>query len=186
MSSASSFFVRWRVRTGYFVAIAVLWFAHPSVVSILCGAAIGLLGLIVRASAAGHLHKQEVLADSGPYAYTRNPLYFGSSLLALGAAVAMRSWISAALLAAYFSVFYWAVMRREELELRQRHGAKFDAYADAVPLFFPRMTAAANSVPVTFSLAQYKKNREWRAALGFLLLLAILYARGQVRLPFSG
>jgi len=98
----------------------------------------------------------------------------------------MRSWISAALLAAYFSVFYWAVMRREELELRQRHGAKFDAYADAVPLFFPRMTAAANSVPVTFSLAQYKKNREWRAALGFLLLLAILYARGQVRLPFSG
>jgi protein-S-isoprenylcysteine O-methyltransferase Ste14 len=186
LSSAGNFFVRWRVRTGYFVAIAVLWFAHPNMAMVLCGAGIGLVGILLRASAAGHLNKQEVLAVSGPYAYTRNPLYFGSSLLALGAAVAMRSWISAVLLMAYFSVFYWAVMRREELELRQRHGEKFDAYADAVPLFFPRMTAAANSIPGTFSLAQYKKNREWRAALGFLLLLAILYVRGQVHLPFSG
>ena len=186
MSATSSFFVRWRVRTGYFVAIVVVWFAHPVVGTLMCGAAIGLLGLILRASAAGHLHKQEVLAVSGPYAYTRNPLYFGSALLALGAAVATRSWISAVLLAAYFAAFYWAVMRREETELRQRHGVKFDAYAEAVPLFFPRITAAANSIPGVFSFAQYKKNREWRAALGFLLVLLILYGRGQVRLPFGG
>jgi len=186
LSSSASFFVRWRVRTGYFVAGAVLWFAHPSLLSILCGAAIGLVGLIIRASAAGHLHKQEVLAVSGPYARTRNPLYFGSSILALGAAVAMRSWISAALLVVYFAVFYSAVMRREELELRTRHGEAFDAYARAVPLFFPRLTPASIAVPGIFSVAQYQKNREWRAALGFLLLLGILFARGYVRLPFGG
>jgi len=186
LSSGGRFFVRWRVRTGYFVAIAVLWFAHPSLLSILCGAATGLVGLVIRASAAGHLHKQEVLAVSGPYGHTRNPLYFGSSILALGAAVSMRSWISAALLFVYFAIFYAAVMRREERELRERHAEAFDTYARAVPLFFPRLTPAAIAVPGTFSWGQYRKNREWRAAVGFLLLLGILFVRGYVRLPFGG
>jgi len=174
------------VRTGYFIAPVVLWFAHPTPLSILYGSMLGIIGLAVRAFAAGYLHKQEVLAVSGPYAYTRNPLYFGSSILALGAAVAMRSWISAVLLLAYFAIFYSAVMRREEEELRARHGQGFDAYARAVPLFFPRLRPAPNTVPGVFSLAQYYKNREWRAALGLLLLLAILFARGYVRLPFGG
>src|SRR5262249_5336727 len=122
LSAAGPFFVRWRVRTGYFVAIAVLWFAHPVPSSILYGAAVGLRGLAIRAAAAGHLHKQEVLAVSGPYAHTRNPLYLGSAVLTLGAAIAMHSWISALLLLVYFAVFYTAVMRREEFELRKRHG----------------------------------------------------------------
>jgi protein-S-isoprenylcysteine O-methyltransferase Ste14 len=186
LSAAGTFFVRWRVRTGYFVAIVVLWFAHPTPAAILYGACIGLVGVIIRAAAAGYLHKQEVLAVSGPYAHTRNPLYLGSALLTLGAAVATRSWVSAALLLIYFAVFYSAVMRREELELRRHHGASFEAYAQAVPLFFPRLTAASGAVSGAFSFAQYKKNREWRAALGFLLLLGILFARGYVRLPFGG
>jgi protein-S-isoprenylcysteine O-methyltransferase Ste14 len=186
LSSGGSFFVRWRVRTGYLVTPVVLWFAHPVPRSILYGAAIGLLGLLIRAYAAGFLHKQEVLTVTGPYAFTRNPLYLGSSILALGAAVATRSWISAALLVVYFAVFYCAVMRREELELRQRHGASFDAYARAVPLFFPRVAAAAIAGAGTFSLVQYKKNREWKAALGFLMLLAILLVIWRLRLPFSG
>ncbi len=186
MSSPASFFVRWRVRTGYFVTLAVLWFADPSTTTILSGAAIGILGLLIRAFAAGHLHKQEVLAVSGPYAHTRNPLYFGSLFLAAGAAVATRSWVSAVVLLVYFGVFYYAVMRREEWELRQRHGESFDAYARAVPLFFPRMTTEQNPQAGSFSLAQYQKNREWRAAVGFVLLLAILYARSCVHLPFGG
>jgi protein-S-isoprenylcysteine O-methyltransferase Ste14 len=183
LSEKGKFFVRWRVRTGYLVAIAVLWFARPVPRSILYGAAVGLIGLLIRAYAAGYLHKQEVLSVTGPYAHTRNPLYLGSSLLALGAGVATRSWISAALLLVYFAVFYSMVMRREELELRERHGAAFDAYAKAVPLFFPRLAAAAMAGAGAFSPAQYQKNREWKAALGFLLLLAILLAIWRLRRP---
>jgi protein-S-isoprenylcysteine O-methyltransferase Ste14 len=182
LSESGKFFVRWRVRTGYLVAIAVLWFARPVPRSILYGAAVGLIGLAIRSYAAGYLHKQEVLSVTGPYAHTRNPLYLGSSLLALGAGVATRSWISAALLLVYFAVFYSMVMRREELELRQRHGAAFDAYAKAVPLFFPRLAGAAMTGAEAFSLAQYKKNREWKAALGFLLLLAILLVIWRLRM----
>jgi len=130
--TAADFCARWRVRLGYVLVVVVLFLARPNPRSILLGAAIGLLGLAVRAWAAGYLHKQEVLTVTGPYAYTRNPLYFGSSILALAAAIAMRSWIAAAILIFYFALVYSFVMRREEMELRAKHGTGFDAYAARV------------------------------------------------------
>jgi protein-S-isoprenylcysteine O-methyltransferase Ste14 len=175
MSLPSSFFMRWRVRLGYPLAAIVLWFSRPVPGSILLGGFVGLVGLCLRAYAAGYLHKQEVLTMTGPYAYTRNPLYLGSSILALGAAIAMYSWISASLLLLYFAVFYSMVMRREEEELAARHGATFEEYARAVPLFFPRLQPAKLAGAVgSFSLEQYRKNHEWQAALGFLLFLIAL------------
>lgn len=131
------FFARWRVRIGYLLAVVVLWFSRPVPRSILIGACVGMVGLAIRAYAAGFLHKQEVLTTTGPYARTRNPLYFGSSILTIGAAIAMNSWLSAALLLIYFALVYTLVMRREELELRHHHGPAFDTYAQSVPLFFP-------------------------------------------------
>jgi len=181
-----TFFARWRVRLGYPLAIVVLLLAHPTPQSLAIGGLVGVIGLWVRALAAGHLHKQEMLTVSGPYAHTRNPLYFGSAILTLGAAVAMNSWIAAVLLCAYFAVFYSVVMRREEGELLFHHGAAFQEYAKAVPLFFPRVTAAklSQGVERAFSFAQYKKNREYRAAIGFLLLLVLLVIEWRLRLIY--
>ena len=181
-----TFFARWRVRVGYLLAIVVLLLARPTPQSIAIGGAVGLIGLWVRALAAGHLHKQEMLTVSGPYAHTRNPLYFGSAILTAGAAVAMNSWIAVALLLAYFALFYSVVMRKEEGELRFHHGAAFEEYAKAVPLFFPRLTAAKLGLGVAraFSFAQYKKNREYRAAIGFLLLLVLLVIEWRLRLIY--
>jgi protein-S-isoprenylcysteine O-methyltransferase Ste14 len=194
------FFARWRVRIGYLLAIVVLWFSRPVPRSIMLGACVGIIGLAIRAYAAGYLHKQEILTTTGPYARTRNPLYFGSSILALGAAIAMNSWLSGALVLLYFALVYSFVMRREELELRQRHGTAFDAYAQSVPLFFPRLSpakrspgsepgggaaseaaeaspvgaATATSAAGAFSWRQFRKNHEHEATLGFLLLLVAL------------
>jgi protein-S-isoprenylcysteine O-methyltransferase Ste14 len=181
-----TFFARWRVRVGYLLAIVVILLAHPTPQSIAIGGAVGLIGLWVRALAAGHLHKQEMLTVSGPYAHTRNPLYFGSAILTVGAAVAMNSWIAAALLVGYFALFYSVVMRKEEGELRFHHGAAFEEYAKAVPLFFPRLTAAKLGLGVAraFSFGQYKKNREYRAAIGFLLLLVLLVVEWRLRLVY--
>jgi protein-S-isoprenylcysteine O-methyltransferase Ste14 len=184
MSTAGNFFVRWRVRLGYPLAIAVLWFSQPTPRSILPGALVGFAGLLVRAYAAGYLHKQEVLTVTGPYAYTRNPLYLGSAVLALGAAIATRSWISAAILMVYFAVFYSVVMQREANELHRRHGTSFEEYARAVPLFIPRLTPAklpGDSVG-SFSFVQFKKNHEWQAGLGFLFLLLVLLVIWRFRL----
>src|ERR1700749_2039584 len=77
----ATFFARWRVRVGYLLAIVVLVLAHPTPKGVVLGGAVGLIGLWVRALAAGHLHKQEMLTVSGPYAHTRNPLYFGVAFL---------------------------------------------------------------------------------------------------------
>lgn len=171
--TALDFFARWRVRLGYLLAIVVLLMARPTPRSILLGAIVGIVGLAVRAYAAGYLHKQEILTTTGPYARTRNPLYFGSSILALGAAIATHSGLAAVLLLLYFALVYPFVMRREALELRLKHGAAFDAYAAAVPLFFPRLTAGAQlgAKNGSFSWPLYWKNHEYQAAIGFVLLL---------------
>jgi protein-S-isoprenylcysteine O-methyltransferase Ste14 len=183
--SAASFFVRWRVRLGYPLAIVVLALARPTPRSILYGALVGAIGLFIRAHAAGYLHKQEVLTVTGPYGHTRNPLYFGSAILALGVAIATCSWLSAIILCGYFALFYSIVMRREEQELRLQHGAAFDEYARAVPLFLPQLSPASLDAAgaAAFSFPQYKKNREYRAAIGFLLVLIVLLAIWRARLP---
>ncbi len=167
------FFAQWRVRLGYMLAIVLLWLSRPTPRSIVLGAVVGFVGLCVRGYAAGYLNKQAVLTVTGPYARTRNPLYFGSSVLALGAAVAMNSIWAAGLLFVYFALVYSFVMRREEMELRQQHGNRFFSYAAAVPLFFPRLfgVAVAASHDERFSLSQYRKNHEYEAAVGYALLL---------------
>jgi protein-S-isoprenylcysteine O-methyltransferase Ste14 len=178
------FFARWRVRLGYLLAVVVLWLARPTPRSILFGAVVGILGLSIRAYAAGYLHKKEVLTVTGPYAQTRNPLYFGSSILAAGAAVAMNSWWAAALLLFYFALVYSFVMRREEIEMRTKHGAAFGDYAAAVPLFFPRLVGERKAATTIggFSWQQFRKNHEHQATVGFLLLLVGLTVIWRLRL----
>ena len=180
--TALDFFARWRVRLGYLLAIVALWLARPTPRSILVGGFVGLFGLAIRAYAAGYLHKQEVLTVTGPYARTRNPLYFGSSILMVGAALATHSLWAGALLLVYFALVYTMVMRREEMELRSQHGAAFDAYAASVPLFFPRLILGSSSAPSAgFSWKQYRKNHEYQAAIGFILLLIGLLAIWRLR-----
>ena len=186
MRDRAAFFARWRVRLGYPLAVAVLLLARHTPRDIGIGGLVGALGLWLRAYAAGYLHKQETLTITGPYAHTRNPLYLGSAILALGTGIATHSWIAGALLLSYFALFYSIVMKREEGELRGHYGAAFEAYARAVPLFFPRVTPAkmtgvsADSAS-DFSYAQYLKNHEWQATLGFVLLLAALLILWRLR-----
>src|SRR5438128_11032433 len=178
MIAAGNFFVRWRVRLGYPLAIAVLYLSRPTPRSIFLGAMVGVIGLWLRAYAAGYLHKQEVLTVTGPYAYTRNPLYLGSAILALGAGIATRSWLSGLILIVYFAVFYSIVMRREASELRLRHGTSFDEYARTVTLYITRLTAAKlwGDSAGSSSFSQYKKTHECHAAVGVLFILLVLRA----------
>jgi hypothetical protein len=165
---------RWRAPLGYPTAALCLWLARPTFLSILIGSVVAVLGLLIRAAAAGHLRKREALAHTGPYARTRNPLYLGSALIAAGFVLSSRSWLVAGLLGLYFIVFYAQVMRREESELRQQYGRAFDDYAASVPLFWPRLRAKASPDRMRFSFAQYLRNREYHAAIGAALTIAVL------------
>jgi len=140
LSGATDFWIRWRVRVGYVAGIAAFWFARPQVKAIYEGVAIAALGLLLRGYAAGHLRKHQQLATSGPYAYTRNPLYLGSLLLGAGFCVASHSWISTLLLALYLMIFYPMVMQREQRELTQLYGNAYVQYAARVPVFWPRIS----------------------------------------------
>ena len=174
--AATNFWIRWRVRIGYPVALAYLIFAKPTLRSLAIGALVGALGIAIRAWAAGYLRKHEALAVSGPYAFTRNPLYFGSVILAAGFVVSGDSLWAAIIVAAYLALFYPAVMKREEGELHAHYGNAFVDYAARVPLFWPRLRSAPpprESSP-RFSSQLYRRNREYQAALGFLVGLALL------------
>jgi protein-S-isoprenylcysteine O-methyltransferase Ste14 len=183
---AGAWVTRWRVRAGYPLSVLYILLATPTITFIAIGAAIAALGLIVRGAAAGHLRKLETLTTSGPYAWTRNPLYLGSSLLAAGFAAAGGSIWSAAIIAAYFLIFYPAVMKKEEGELHLRYGSEFDAYAERVPLFWPRPPKAASDAGKTsadagFSWPQYRRNREYQAVIGTVGALALVCLRMIVR-----
>src|SRR5689334_7883270 len=174
MNAPGPGWARWRSPLGYPTAALCLWLARPTFRSVLIGSAAALMGLLIRAFAAGHLRKREALAHTGPYARTRNPLYFGSALIAAGFALAGRSWLAAALLALYFGAFYVQVMRREESELREQYGKAFDDYAASVPLFWPKLRVKTSANSARFSFAQYVRNREYHAAIGAALTIALL------------
>ena len=192
MSQPRKFWMRWRVRTGYPVAVIYWLLAAPTPRSILIGGIIAVFGLFVRGAASGHLRKDQALATTGPYARTRNPLYLGSAFLAGGFAVAGHSWWAALLVAVYFTVFYYAAMRNEEEDLRKRFGAAFDEYATRVPLFFPRLAGVSRQAPPSgallaqkFSWAQYRRNREYQALIGTLAGLGVLWLRMWLRAPLG-
>ena len=179
--------MRWRVSAGYFVAVIYLILAAPTLNSILWGGIVSAIGLAIRGAASGYLRKYETLATTGPYARTRNPLYFGSSFLAAGFAIAGRSWWAGSIVVLYFAIFYAAVMRNEENDLRARFGKMFDQYAAQVPLFLPRLSNGAVQIPKNhgtdgFSWRQYGLNREYKALLGTLGGLGILLLRMWLRM----
>ncbi len=157
---------RWRVRAGTPALVVVLVLARPSRESLIAGLGMSLLGLGLRAWAAGHLRKEKVLAVSGPYRFTRNPLYLGTLLIAGGMAAAARSWPVAALLAAYFAVFYPVTVWEERDRMRALFPEAYKPYEKAVPLFLPVPGRRGERTGGRFDVALFRKNKEIRAVLG--------------------
>src|SRR5579862_6394563 len=158
---------RFRVPFGFVVAIAVLYLATPTKTSIVLGLPVALIGAAFRGLAAGVIKKDARLATSGPYAWTRNPLYFGSSFLALGFAIMSWSPLAATLLVIPSIIVYPRVIRNEEAHLEKLFGDEFRKYATTVPRFLPRFRGSG----ISFSFGQYIANREYNTALGFAAAL---------------
>ncbi len=166
---------RIRVPLGFAFAGLYLWLARPTLKSILLGTILVIAGIVVRALASGHLSKNERLATSGPYAYSRNPLYLGSLILALGFAVAALNWQVAVLLAVIFGAIYMPVIEAEETFLRKTF-PEFADYARQVPRLIPRLTSFHRSGG-GFSWELYLKHREYNAPLGSAALIAALIVK---------
>jgi protein-S-isoprenylcysteine O-methyltransferase Ste14 len=167
---------RIRVPLGFVFAVLYFWLARPTWWSMPVGSIVVVPGLVIRALASGRVRKNESLATSGPYAYTRNPLYLGSFLIGFGFAVAACSWWVGVALVVVFFVIYIPVIRDEEAFLRQTF-PEFEEYARRVPRMLPRLTlhsGCEKDASTEFSLELYLKHREYNALLGALAMIAAL------------
>jgi protein-S-isoprenylcysteine O-methyltransferase Ste14 len=166
---------RIRVPLGFAFAALYLWLAKPTVMSMMIGSALVIPGLVIRALASGHVQKNEQLTMTGPYAYTRNPLYLGSLVLAVGFAISARSWWIGAGLVLIFLAIYLPVIRGEEAFLRD-HFPEFAEYARQVPRLLPRLSSFSGGQG-RFSWDLYWKHREYNATLGATAIIAALAAK---------
>jgi protein-S-isoprenylcysteine O-methyltransferase Ste14 len=166
---------RLRVPLSFACAALFLLFARPRPIALLAGSTISVFGLLLRAWASGHIVKNSRLATSGPYAYTRNPLYLGNFLLGLGFTIGSGWWPLGILFAILFLGIYLPVMRVESETLAQLFGESYQRYARGVPIFLPRVTPYKSGESQTeFDRGLYMRYREYRAALGLVVAWGLL------------
>lgn len=172
---------RWRVPLGFISAILYVVFSRPSWQLLLIGLPLAVAGSLIRAWASGHLRKNRELATGGPYAFTRNPLYFGSFLLLVGFAIAGGSLPLGLWLVIFFWLIYWPTIRAEATHVGELFGDQYLNWAREVPLFFPRLTPAGgwqrHLSEQSFDLQQYLNHREYRLTIGLLFVILILIAK---------
>jgi protein-S-isoprenylcysteine O-methyltransferase Ste14 len=167
---------RLRVPLGYLTGVAVLALARPVPLLVVVGLVLAAAGEGIRLWASGHIEKGRALATGGPYAHTRNPLYLGSIVMALGAAVASASpWVVLAV-CVYLVAFYPSVVRSEAAFLRSRFPAEYEEWSRAVPLFLPRLTPGGPRLSA-FDWKRVRQNREWRAAAAVPAIAFFFYVR---------
>lgn len=167
---------RLRVRAGLLLSLAVVLLARPNWPSLLSGAAVSSLGLLIRTWASGHLRKEKELTVSGPYRYSRHPLYLGNLMIGLGIVIGARSWWVLGMFIAYFGIFYPPIIRREGNRMRQLFPEKYEDYGQKVPLFFPSLKKGRSS-PDRFSWPLYRRNKEYRALYGTVLFWLAVAAK---------
>ena len=164
---------RWRVTLGFVFGAVVLGLAQPTWLSLAWGAAVALVGEAIRVWSAGHLEKSREVTRSGPYAWTRHPLYLGSSIIAAGIAVASNSVLVGGLIGIYVGTFIPAAIRAEEAHLREKFGGDYDAYVEQ----------SAEPMRRSFSLSRALGNREHHTIIGVLISLAILALKVRLSIP---
>lgn len=160
----------------WLLAVPFLLFARPTPALLLVGAGLSVLGLIVRAWAAGTVDKSRTLTTSGPYAFTRNPLYLGSFLIGVGLTLAGGLWLWPVIFLAFFLIVYVPTMAQEAETLADAFETSFADYATEVPVFLPRLTPyrVGSSAPTDFRWNRYLRHREWEALLGVVAALVWL------------
>ena len=159
-----------RLPLGFLFGGVYLALVRPTRLTLVAGALVALAGVGVRAWAAGHIRKNARLATTGPYAHTRNPLYFGSFLIAAGFGIAAH-WSVLLLVVTGFALIYAPTMEQERSNIRERFPEDFARYEQNVPHFFPRVRPwreAGDAPGDRFSFELYMRHAEWKALLVYV------------------
>lgn len=162
---------RLRVPIGFLSGVFVLWLAHPTGRTLAIGAIVAAAGEALRIWAAGHLEKGKEVTASGPYALTRHPLYAGSIIIGIGLAIACASTVVAALVLAYLAITLTAAIRTEEAHLTEKFGAAYPDYR----------AGRTATISREFSLSRAMRNREYRAMIGWLIVIGVLALKAAIK-----
>ncbi len=165
----------WRIRAALIAALLTLILARPIPWSIAAGGLIAAAGLLIRVWACGHIRKEKKLAVSGPYRYTRNPLYFGNFVLGAGIAAASFSIGAAVVFLVYFLIFYSVALLNEKEKMEILFPKEYNHFKAHVPLFFPRLRPFKSGTDAQhFDFQLCKENREQRALIGTVIVWILL------------
>lgn len=165
---------KWRVKSGLIVIIPVIILSKPNVYSIVGGISLTIIGLLIRTWACGHIQKEKELTISGPYRYTRNPLYLGNLIIGISIVVGSLSWWVFAIFTAYFFLFYPIVINTEKNRMNKYFPSEYEEFRKNVPLFFPSLKPYQSVNPNKFNWTLYRKNREIRALAGFFFFWLVI------------
>jgi protein-S-isoprenylcysteine O-methyltransferase Ste14 len=177
-----------RLGVTFVFVVALIVLARPKPFEVAIGFVIAAAGETIRFWAAGHLLKTKELITSGPYRYTRNPLYLGRLLILTGLCIMCRlpyyaNWV---LLVAGYAVFLGYYMPRKErvepARLRALHGDAYDRYFRAVPALIPTLKPYPNASNLGWSSDRMFRNREVWMVVGILAVSVFLLYRSH-RLP---
>ncbi len=134
-----------RLLAVYALALVAVWVCEPTLQSIMIGAVPILIGEALRLWATGHLHKNDGLTVTGPYAYLRHPLYLGTFLISVGFLVMASNIWATMLFAVFLAGFFLYYMpykdRIESARLESLYGDAYRRYSVAVPRLLPRLNA---------------------------------------------
>jgi protein-S-isoprenylcysteine O-methyltransferase Ste14 len=155
------------VPLGFVCGAIAFWLARPTLVSVVAGMTVAVVGELIRLWAAGHLDKGREITRSGPYRHVRHPLYAGSAIMGVGFMIAARTLSAAIVVSIYLIVALVSTARAEEAALDARFAGEYSAYRQG--------RAAPSDRP--FSLARVKANREYRAVIGLVVSCGLLYLR---------
>ncbi|MFC2168538.1 methyltransferase family protein [Acidobacteriota bacterium] len=165
---------KWRVRFGFLALILTVLVARSSVSSILLGLCVTIVGLALRLWACGHLKKEKELTTSGPYRYTRNPLYLGNVIIGIGVVIGSNSWWGILIFSLNFLVFYPIIILEERERMQKYFPLQYKPYSKNVPLFCPSFRPSWPKSPRKFSWRLCKDNKEYRALIGAVIYWAAL------------
>lgn len=117
--------------------------------------------------------KTDRLIIAGPFRYTRNPLYLGNALLAIGFGL-LAPLPGAVFIVVANALFIAALIRYEERLMTRRYGDAFRAYSAKVPSLFPRLIPAASESTLQPSVAQGILSEIFTAAIAAGLFAWVL------------
>jgi protein-S-isoprenylcysteine O-methyltransferase Ste14 len=171
MKNVVEYFIKYRSFVGIVCLGLLLYLSEPSPRSVAIGFFFIIAGMFFRAWSAGYINKDNELATQGPYALTRNPLYFGNFILGLGIAIAGNNIYSYLIFFVFYLMFFPFLMYIEHKRLKKKFGSKYEEWSKKSNSFFPKIKRLKK---LGFNISYYMKNREYRVLYFSLFVIAVL------------